>query len=228
MIIKKIKADIDKMESRCITVLKKQEDEITSAISEITQIIANLKESNESNDFSLISAYQSRNAIFRKLPNTLRFSLPTFHTEKIDTESLYKQFGYLSALTISTEEHGYTMDDEEIKPLLADPCIITPIHTGDKDAYEKLHGVACKSDNEVWVCGSNNILTLYNIQGEFLKSIHTLSGNTPCDISVTQNGNLVYSDYSNRTVNIVINEDVNEIIMIPNWLPLDVSCTAFG
>lgn len=45
---------------------------------------------------------------------------------------------------------------------------------------------------------------------------------------MTKNGNLVYLDFTNRTVNIVMKTQVHvdEIIRLNEWMPLDV-CSTF-
>jgi hypothetical protein len=70
-------------------------------------------------------------------------------------------------------------------------------------------------------------MKLYSInQGSLLKSITTKSGNKPEGIAVTNNGDLVYTDYSDRTVNIVNNEEIETAITIQNWRPWGVCCTS--
>lgn len=100
-IVRKLKSDIQEMESEQLSVLKKQEDEIKQSVLETTQIIFKMKKILDSNDVYLLSEYKSRNVEFRKLPPKLIVSLPTFTPRRINTEKLSKQFGSLSAPSFS-------------------------------------------------------------------------------------------------------------------------------
>ncbi|XP_062622241.1 uncharacterized protein LOC134283778 [Saccostrea cucullata] len=246
VVVNKRKSEIDEMKTKHMAALDKQEHEITSIIAEVNQCIVDLRRKLDSNDASP-SAYISRNVEFRSLPPKL--SLPHFCPLKINTEQLHQMFGSLSELSITTEEHDYTMKKPDhgnvmripqavlypqmepeaeycppVKPLLDEPELITTIDTG----YKYLYNVTCLNDEEIWTCGLDKIMKLYNLQGKLLKAIQTKSGNTPRDIEKTWSGDLVYTDPNARTVDIVYNNQIQEVIRLRDWTPHYVCNISYG
>lgn len=176
---------------------------------EINQVMANLNELLNSNVISLVSDYKSRNAEFKKLPPKYTVSLPEFTPRKIEKELVYQQIGSFSAISIKSEEHGYIKDFPYSlnRPLIDEPRIINDITTA-YGGFKELYSVSCLSGDEVWIRGWDNIMRLYNSNGKLVKSIQTKSGNMPWDITVTNSGELVYTDNIQRTVNIVKNTNI--------------------
>ncbi|XP_062606367.1 uncharacterized protein LOC134268189 [Saccostrea cucullata] len=230
IIVNKQKSEIDEMKTKHLAALNKQEKEIKHIMSDVKESILDLKKILDSNDVSLTSAYKSRNAEFRSLPPKVNVSLPSFSPHQINTEQLHQMFGSLSALSITTEENGYIMKTPEavscppVKPLLDEPELITIIDTG----YKYLYSVTCLSDEEIWTRGDDKVMKLYNLQGKLLKSIQTKSGNWLRDIAVTRSGDLVYTDPATRTVNIVKNKQIQEVIRLQGWAPYNVCSTSSG
>nr|XP_011433205.2 uncharacterized protein LOC105332344 isoform X1 [Crassostrea gigas] len=229
--IEKFKSDVMEVESKHLVVLDKQENEIKRSISKIEQSIADLNELLNSNDVSLVSAYNSRNAEFRKLPPTFTVSLPRFTPQMINREQIYQQIGSLSASSIKTEEQGYALDSPGADSSFPDrsfidvPRIITDITT-EYGETNNLRSVSCLGDGEVWTCGDDNMLRLYNVHGKLVKSIQTKSMNMPEDIAVTQSGELVYTDHNDRTVNIVKNTKIQRAVKLRVWKPTYVCITS--
>ncbi|XP_062580097.1 uncharacterized protein LOC134242094 [Saccostrea cucullata] len=235
IIVNKQKSEIDEMKTKHLTALNEQEKEIKQITSDVKQSILELKNILESNDVSLHSAYKSRNAEFRRLPHKVTVSLPSFSPHQISTEQLHQMFGSLSELSITTEEHGYTKKTPEdvpcppVKPLFDVPELITSIMTMNiNTGYNALYSVTCLSDEQIWTCGLDKIMKLYNLQGTLLKSIQTKSGNEPHDIAVTRGGDLVYTDHGTRTVNKVKNDQIQEVIRLQGWKPYYVCSTSSG
>ncbi|XP_062579788.1 uncharacterized protein LOC134241784 [Saccostrea cucullata] len=118
------------------------------------------------------------------------------------------------------------MPSAPVKQLRDEPESVTTINTGYS---RRLHNVACLGDVEIWTRGDDNTMKLFSInQGTLLKSVTTKSGNIPWDIAVTKSGDLVYTDNKDRTVNIVKNEKIEEVIRLQNWKPQCVCSTSSG
>ncbi|XP_056015322.1 uncharacterized protein LOC130052980 [Ostrea edulis] len=225
-IVNKRKSDITEMKNKHLAALNKNTDEITNRITELRQIIQDLKKILDSNDVSLTSSYKSRNSEFRTLPPKVRVTLPSFSPQKINKDQLNEMFGSLSPLSINIE-HGDTMKSAEavssppVKPLLDEPRLTATTDTGYRP-----RSVSCLSEDQVWTCGDNEIMELLNLRGKLLTSIQTKSGYEPQDIAVTRDGDLVYTDYNDNTINLVRNKQIQTVITLQGWYPLFVCCTA--
>ncbi|XP_048748911.2 E3 ubiquitin-protein ligase TRIM36-like [Ostrea edulis] len=223
-IVNQRKSAIQEMKNKHLFTLNKNTDEITQKISELKQIISDLKSILKSKNIALTSTYKSRNSEFRTLPPKVRVTLPSFTPQKINTDQLCKMLGSLSPLSIDTE-HGDTMNSAEavssppVKPLLDEPRLTATIDTG----YEKLYSVSCLRNEEVWTRGYSKIMKFINLQGKLRTSIKTKSGNQPRDITVTRDGDLVYTD--RNTINLVKNKNIRTVITLQGWVPLHI-CSA--
>ncbi|XP_056004116.1 uncharacterized protein LOC130049905 [Ostrea edulis] len=210
-IVNKRKADIVETKTKHLSILDKQADEITHRMTEINQVILEMKNILDTNDISLTSTYKSRNDEFNKLPPTIKVTLPSLSTPTINTETLNEMFGLLTSLSVTT-----------VEPLLAEPRLTAAIDTG----YSGLRNVSCLSEDQVWTCGDSETMKLLNLQSKLLTSIQTKSGNTPIDIAVTRDGDLLYTNPINKIVNLIKNKQIQTVIRLQGWRPRRVCCTA--
>lgn len=74
----------------------------------------------------------------------------------------------------------------------------------------------------------NSNLNLYNLQTRQKRSINTRPGTCLEDIAVTKDGDLVYIDYNDCSVNIVKNTHIESVIKLREWIPRGVCSTFSG
>ncbi|XP_056007713.1 E3 ubiquitin-protein ligase TRIM36-like [Ostrea edulis] len=228
-IVNQRKSAIAEMKTKHLDALNINTDEITQKMAELKQIMSDLKSILKSNDVSLTSTYKSRNSEFRTLPPKVQVTVPSLSAQKINKDQLNEMFGSLPPLSINTE-HGDTMKSAEavssppVKPLLDEPRLTATIDTG-YNRYE-LTSVSCLSEDQVWTRGDNKTMKLLNLQSKLLTSIQTKSGYKPQDIAVTRDGDLVYTDYHDTTINLIKNKQIQTVITLQGWRPLYVCCTA--
>uniref|UniRef100_A0A8B8B6T3 Tripartite motif-containing protein 3-like n=1 Tax=Crassostrea virginica TaxID=6565 RepID=A0A8B8B6T3_CRAVI len=214
-IIQGMKSDIDVMDAQHIAAIDEQEVAINKTSTKIKKVILDLKRLLDTSDVCLVSEYTSRTEEFRSLPAQFQVTSPTFTPQEINREQIHQQIGSLSELVIT-----YL-----VPTLLDEPRILTDIQT----ECTTLHSVSCLSDSELWTRGYNdNILRLYNLQGELLRSVQTKSGNEPWDIAVTRSGDLVYTDDRDRSINLVSGTQIQTLITLRGWIPLCLCSTSSG
>nr|XP_022307857.1 uncharacterized protein LOC111113857 [Crassostrea virginica] len=100
-IIHGMKSEIDDMDAKHKAALDQQEVAINNSITEITQIILDLKRLLETTDVYLVTEYTSRTMEFMNLPSQFKVTLPTFTPLKINQMQIQQQIGSLSKLAIT-------------------------------------------------------------------------------------------------------------------------------
>lgn len=187
--------------------------------------MSDLKKLLDNNDVYTVCSYKSKNTEPRRLPTKVILTIPTFSMQMIDTERLHKKFGVLSEFSIEKDSKTESI---ELQSFPSNREILYPAKLSSvlKTVYEPLYTVNCLSDEEIWIHGQNNIMTLYNIYGETLDSVVTKSGFGPWDVALTKSGNLLYTDIQDKTINIVKSKEVHQVIQLQGWVPLFLCSTA--
>nr|XP_022309753.1 uncharacterized protein LOC111115348 [Crassostrea virginica] len=229
-IIQSMQTEIDEMDEAHLKALDKHENQIKSFITECKHIISDLKLLLEGNDFSSVSNFKSKIEYFRKCPPKLKISLPIFKPKEIKRNQLVELLGSLSHLSIETEVQGYTVPSSgaefchQDRPLLDVPQLITELKTG----FASVNDVICLSDEEILVRCGGSIRKLYLLQGELVKSVQIRSGDWIEGIAVTRSGDLVCTDYAKRSINLLINNQVQTLIRLQGWIPRNICVASSG
>lgn len=219
-----------KVEKELLDVLTKLEDESTKIISKIKKCISDIKLLLESNDVHLVTAYKSRNVEFRELPPKVNVTFPRYSPVEIYLMQNHHFFSWVHSFSVKLEELVYSKDSQSAVSKTYDKTSLVnePRVVSNRNTQYALRSLSCLNDEDVWTCNSDSIMRLYNLKGELVREIHTKSGNKPYDIAVTKKGDLVYTDNTDKTVNISKNNQTQTLIRLRRWKPLGVCCTNSG
>lgn len=92
--------------------------------------------------------------------------------------------------------------------------------------YKPLCKVACIGKDEAWISGWKKSITRVNIHGSIQE---TITCNNPCVISMTNQGELVYSENKSGAVYIVREDTIENLITTPQgWRAKGLCCTRSG
>ncbi|XP_061186636.1 uncharacterized protein LOC133194746 [Saccostrea echinata] len=92
-----------------------------------------------------------------------------------------------------------------------------------------LNAVACFGTHEAWICGESKNICRIDLHGFQKEAVTATCKYFPGDIAVTKNGELLYSDINNRTINIVRKGISETLLPIPKeWYPYTLCFTRSG
>lgn len=232
----KLKSDVHELKTNFSTALNNHEEFITKKMHEIEQLILHLKNILDVDDIDPVSAYKSKNETVRRLPKIVKIPFQSFTALEINKDQINQQFGFLSEkpypievnLSLPDDLQAFEKETISMKSLLEEPLTKATICTDYVGHLNGLRSVVCLNDDKIWSSGMNNIISLYNLQGDLLTSVRTKSGKRPTGIAVTNTGDLVYTDEDDKTINIVRNKKIEVLIKFHDWRPLNVCSTPFG
>ncbi|XP_062598478.1 tripartite motif-containing protein 2-like [Saccostrea cucullata] len=169
---------------------------------------------------------------FMKLPSLPAVTSATFNRVNITEHNInsivgqiilpsilyIEKFAFVSKLK---EEpfvlHSYT------KELLDMPVITAHVNT----EYSQPFRISCLGNDQAWISGSSNVITRLDSKGSTLDNVKTKSGGFPRGLAVSNEGDLLYTDFYGKSINLVKNGR-EEILFNVEWNPSGICCSASG
>ncbi|XP_055998839.1 E3 ubiquitin-protein ligase TRIM71-like [Ostrea edulis] len=226
-IFNKLGSLMKSIKENLLAALNSHQSKIKNQIPDMTQTVQQNKEILKSNNVSAVTNYKSKLQEYRNMPTDIDVKLPSLKTNTVQGRELsleledYKASLTQTTLSSLTDEVSYL----SLQKLLKQPKSITTIPTG----VNPLLHVACVGVDEAWVSGKDKTITRVDIHGSVRDTVTTTCEEWPNDITVTRQGELVYSDVHNRTVNIVRHGRTETLITTPQgWHPGQLCCTKYG
>ncbi|XP_056001411.1 E3 ubiquitin-protein ligase TRIM71-like [Ostrea edulis] len=218
---------MESLKENHLAALISHQSKINNCIPDMIQTVQRNKEILKSKRVFEVTNHKSKLAAFRNMPTDIDVKLPSLKTNIAQGRELSLELGEykvsLTQTTLSslTGEVSYL----SLQKLLEQAKSITTIPTG----VNPLYNVACVGVDEAWVSGKDKTIRRVDIHGSVQDTVTTTCKPWPCDITVTRQGELVYSDVINSTVNIVRHGRTETLITTPQgWHPAKLCCTKSG
>jgi streptogramin lyase len=161
------------------------------------------------------------------MPGDIDVQVPLLKSSTVQGKEISLELcNYKASLTQTTlpslaEEASHL----SLQQLLDEAKSIATIPTG----LNPLYIVACVGVDEAWVSGDDKTVRRVDIHGSVRDTVTTTCEYWPNDITVTRQGELVYSVDDNRTVNLVRHGRTETLITTPQgWKPDGLCCTKSG
>uniref|UniRef100_A0A8W8LTD5 B box-type domain-containing protein n=1 Tax=Magallana gigas TaxID=29159 RepID=A0A8W8LTD5_MAGGI len=227
-VIGNMKNELNEMKNSHLDILKKKLDGVVQQRNSIQQGMRYLWEIEQSNEIMEIMEYKSRIEEFRQLPPKVQITLPTFNAKSINTEDMRNIFGFLTRFSSALDEQGYTLKRKqpEIKEFLNEEELVTTFIT----ELEGLNSIAVVENENIWINRKASDMNCFDSEGRLTKTIHSSTGEIPNDITVTEDGDILYTDWKSSSINVVKNGTANieEKITLHGWIPVNLCVTFFN
>lgn len=197
--------------------------------------------------------YQPKAKKYRDGPEKMDFEMPCLITNIDQGEKISLEIGDFKAMLKQTPHASLANDTfyltAFLERLMDEASVVIEITTDRKPLYN----IACIGETEVWISAGNINVTRMDLHGRVKENIDTNSFLTnlfstmargivdifpdrPIDISATKEGDLLYNNRLNKTVNVfksgktkaLITTTVSSNPLRLAWVPLSLHCTKSG
>lgn len=155
------------------------------------------------------------------LPQIVNVQVPQFKCQVIPQTEQESMFGNLSVNNVQTEvmytEMPAALYSSSLKELIEEPEMVMKINSWFSVC---LYSVACLGKDMVFTTGNNCTIEkkkLTIIGGICIQLNRTESRNRPWDITLNNDGHLVYTDREKQTINLLKNDKIQVLLALHNW-----------
>jgi hypothetical protein len=206
-----------------LSALKSHLSKLSNLIQDMTETVKQNKKLLRSTAMLDVTNYKSKLNEYRKVPINVDITvkIPELKTKVVQGRDIRIELGeYHAVLT-----HGVlsSLTGKVLNTLLDKAMKIASISMPVKP----LLNVVCVGVDEAWVSGEDATIRRVDFHGTIRDIVNCQD--IPNGIAVTRQGELVFSDIPNRTVNIVKHGETETLITTPQgWHPVGLFCTRSG
>ncbi|XP_061192590.1 tripartite motif-containing protein 2-like [Saccostrea echinata] len=222
-----LQSTIRKMKDKRLTALRSHQSRLQDSGSKLALITKENKKILKSNKVFDVTNCKSEIGEFRNIPTDVDVMIPSLKMNTVQGKELSIELGEYKATLTQTSISSLSDDVSilSVRKLLDKAKVIASFPSGIKP----LGSIICIGTNEAWARGVDIFIRRIDIHGSLKEKITTECDPYPADISVTRQGELMYSDANSRTVNIVRYGRIETLITLPRgWYPGGLCFTRSG
>ncbi|XP_052691354.1 E3 ubiquitin-protein ligase TRIM37-like [Crassostrea angulata] len=233
---------VNKIEQSLLQTLNGQNQNIDEYISYLNDLIKTFYGClSPSNIEQLTFALNSENLIIRPIPETSKPVLPVFTAGQYSKEDVAKLLGKITVPnikpenrkikpmeTVSTQlkptgkQRKQDKDKSDVKQTLSLSSSVTEVREYTVPCVDEVYHISLGKSGRLWVSDGSGNLVQTDLQGNQLQKIQT-SGGSQGYHTVTQDGDLIYTDQYNKVINrITPDNTIAECIKIRDWVPVSI------
>nr|XP_034317850.1 uncharacterized protein LOC105330023 [Crassostrea gigas] len=233
---------VNKIEQSLLETLNSQNQQIDDYINYLNDLIQiYYGYLSPSNIEQLTLALQSENLIIRPIPETSKPVPPVFTVGQYSKDDVAKLLGRITVPntkpenrkikpmeTASTQlkptekQRKQDREKSDVKQTLSLSSSVTKVREYTVPGVDYVFHISLGKSGRLWVSDYKGNLVQTDLQGNQLQKIQT-SGGSQGYHTVTQDGDLIYTDRDNKVINrITPDNTITEFIKTGDWIPLSI------
>ncbi|XP_052677581.1 E3 ubiquitin-protein ligase TRIM71-like [Crassostrea angulata] len=233
---------VDKIEQSLLQTLNRQNQEIDDYINSLNDLIKTYYGYlSPSNIEQLTFALKSESLIIRPIPQTSKPVPPVFTAGQYSKEDVAKLMGRITVPNTKPEnrkikpmetnstqmkptgkQRKQDREKSDVKQTLSLSSSVTKVREYTVPGVDGVFHISLGKSARIWVSDIHGNLVQTDLQGNQLQKIQT-SGIDEGYHTVTQGGNLIYTDRDNKVINrITPDNTITEFIKTGDWKPLSI------
>jgi DNA-binding beta-propeller fold protein YncE len=226
-IFNKLRSFLKATKDSHISPMKTNQSKLGHFISEMIQTVKENKEIVQSNKVLEVMNYSWKFTEYSNIPKYIQKKIPSLKTNTVPGKELRVELGRYKAKLSQISRTSIDIEASTL-PIGKSPSNAVVVATMPT-RYEPLYRVACVGKDEALVSGKNKTIGRFQIPGTEKETVTVPCLTWPSDISVTREGDLLYTDSYNGSVNIVRGGKTKTLITTPEgWYPEGLCCTPSG
>uniref|UniRef100_A0A8W8LPE1 Tripartite motif-containing protein 2 n=1 Tax=Magallana gigas TaxID=29159 RepID=A0A8W8LPE1_MAGGI len=233
---------VDKIERSLLETLSGQNKKLDDYINSLNDLIKTFYGYLSSSDIdNLTFALKSENLIIQPIPETFKPVPPVFTAGQYSKEDIAKLLGRITVPNTKpenrkikpmetasthlkpTEKQGkQERQKSDVKQTLSLSSSVTKVREYTVPGVPSVYHISLGKSGRFWVSDGDGNLVQTDLKGNKIQKIKT-SGGSEGFHTVTQDGDLIYTDKRNKVINrITPNNTITKFIKTGGWIPLSI------